>query len=67
VTQHCSDERLTISLSSAADDGFDLLIATLEKNPAAISFSEKTGPQTTLDPKENPLIADAERRAKAAE
>lgn len=67
VEQHCSQDRLDIALSQGTDDGFDALVTTLKKNPVSLALTEKTGPQTTLDPKDNPLLADAEARQKAAQ
>jgi len=69
LTQHASDGALTISLSMTGDqtDGFDTLVETLGKNPAVISMSERSGPQTRLSPDENPLLANAKKRRDAAQ
>jgi len=61
--QYCNDNALALSLTAGnEDDSFDRLMSTLAKQPATISMSETTGPQV-LDPKNNPLLADACRRA----
>jgi hypothetical protein len=66
--QYLTDDALALSLSNDGVDGFDALVVALDKNDASV-LKEKTGPQTValsntrLDPK-NPLIADAEARAK---
>lgn len=71
TAQYCNDKTLSLSLSSAGDDGFETTVAALAKNESIVSFKEKTGPQALalshpLDSKENPLLKDAERRAKEA-
>lgn len=61
-----------LSLSHVQDDGFDHMVQALEQNPP-IRSAGRTGPQagvvalsSSLDPKSNPLLADAERRAQEA-
>jgi hypothetical protein len=63
AAQYCNGDALTLSLSTEAEDGFDSLVETLKLNPVALSLGEKTGAQVSTKAEENPLIADAERRA----
>lgn len=65
-----SDKAITLSLSNAeTPDGFDLMVSTLRKNGPVLSLSSKTGRQAADDggrggAEKNPLLADAEARAK---
>lgn len=71
--EHCADDAVALALSYEGDQpntSFDKLVATLNKNSKIAGFSEKTSGQsielshTRLDPKDNPLVANAEKRAK---
>lgn len=68
--QYCSDSALTLACSSKSGtaDSFDATIAILEKNGPVIKLGEKTGAQgfaaSLADPKQNPMLAEAERRKK---
>jgi hypothetical protein len=68
--QYCSDANLTLSLSNT-DDGFDSVLAALNKNERVVEGGT-SGPQTLVlgkdvhDVQKNPLLRDAERRAAAA-
>jgi hypothetical protein len=71
--QYCGKERLTLCLSQVSfNDGFDDMMATLAKNEAVVKIDdESTGLQalsdpSIMDPTKNPLLVDAERRAKEA-
>jgi hypothetical protein len=72
-TEYCSDVSLALSLvDTSSDKQFDALIGALKEN-RAVKYGERTGPQgvalsnpSILDPKSNPLVADAEARAAAA-
>lgn len=70
--QYCEESSLSLALSSDnVDDGFDKLILTLSKNEKVVDFDEETGPQSRrgtlkLSADENPLIKNAEERAKQA-
>jgi len=60
---YCSKE-LALSFSGGEfKDGFDNLMNTLGKNDRVLSFTENSGGQVSTDT-DNPLIADAEARAK---
>lgn len=79
VALYCSDPALALSLDSIDEDAadisdkqFDALVESLKKN-RALKAGEKSGPQINgamalsnpaIDAEENPLIADAEKRAK---
>ena len=70
VEQFATEKTLALSLRSGRDDKFDALIAILAENDP-VELKEQTGPQTLqlahpAHPSSNLLIADAERRAKAA-
>lgn len=67
---HCSDQALSLSLSGSADS-FDSLVSALAKNEPVLSSREKTGSQAVrlshvVDPSTNPVIRDAEERARRA-
>lgn len=70
-TQYCEDKTLTLSLSDDAySDGFDSVIEALRENDPVV-LGEQTSGQSErraleLSDKDNPLIKDAERRAKEA-
>lgn len=54
-----------LSLSNTAD-GFDQALSLAQTRPAMFTPNvPKTGPQTSLDPKDNPTIRDAMARQKA--
>lgn len=73
AAEHCNDKTLSLALSaSGSNDGFDSLCAALAKNDV-VKLREQTGAQGTtvalshtLDPANNPLLANAERRAAEA-
>lgn len=66
-----SDEAIKASCSSP--DGFEDAFAMLMANEPVMSFKQRTGPQdpvrlsNPMDEKQNPLLADAKRRAAAAQ
>ena len=66
---YCTDEKITISLSSETDDGFSGMLEALKLNDTGFSTEEQSSGQvlslsnTQLDPEKNPVIADAEARA----
>lgn len=70
--EYCTDGKLQLALSAdgSVSDSFDTTIAALAKNDV-VKFGEHSGPQTftpvalsnNTDPAQNPLIADADRRA----
>jgi hypothetical protein len=68
VEEYCSDDALTIALSTEGiTDNFDKVIGALSKNPKMSTLKDKTKAQIlSLDPEKNPVIANAEARAKAA-
>jgi len=64
--QYCSDANLTMILSEEGDDNFDLTMSALDKNESVVSLGEKSPLQKViLEADKNPLLADAERRAKS--
>lgn len=71
-TQHCSEGSLSLSLSNDKDQAFDMLMATLAKQEPSMKFGERTGAQSSvslsnvMDPKTNPLLANAQKRAEDA-
>jgi hypothetical protein len=73
--EYCNREALTLSLSAdeATEDGFATILGALKLNAPNGSGAEKTGPQVLElsasqlnSVVENPLLADADARAKAA-
>lgn len=64
--QYCSDETLALSLSDDGQDtSFDNLISGLSKN-TAIALGERSPAQLPTPDDKNPLLKDAEARAKSA-
>ena len=61
----CTPAALQLSLDSSNSDPFDSVCSALEDNKA-LSLGERTGHQSGNREVTNPLVADAERRAKAA-
>lgn len=70
--EYLSESAVALSLGGG-NDGFDRTMEVLQANPPCVPLKEKTGAQTIAlshhaktDAKDNPLLADAERRAAAA-
>lgn len=64
----CDDAvSLSLSMDEGSSDGFDSMMEALKKNESVLRTEEQTkGQGLKLSAEDNPLIADAERRAKAA-
>ncbi len=72
IKTYCDDSALSLSLSSESGDNYDSIIDAIRDNER-VPLKEKSGPQVLElsfadinDPKKNPLLADAERRAAEA-
>jgi hypothetical protein len=66
----CGEATLSLALSEDKTDDFDAVVKSLKDNDP-IKLSEQTGPQagsvsTLLDPKTNPMLADAHKKVAAA-
>jgi hypothetical protein len=69
--KYCTDKQCALALSRESGDDFDAVYETLQQNPSITG--ERSGPQAKLSREqrdkadaENPLLRDADRRAKEA-